>query len=607
MQFSFEANRPLDLICLGRVLVDLYAEQIGSKLKSAQTFRKYLGGCAGNIAIGTARLGLKSSMLSCVGHDEMGQFILDTLNGEGVDVSFMQITKKHLTALVLLGIDPPHNFPLIFYRNDCADLYIDINKITKEYLNSAKAILITGTGLSNIYSKETLLFAINLAKETNTKIILDIDYRPVLWGLTDKGDGENRYIESQEVFNAYYKILDKIDLIVGTKEEFKIASNNNIKNIRSKTDALIVVKKGDEGCEIFLDDLDKPINIKPYPVKVLNVLGAGDAFMSGLLYGILNGHTILEAGKIANAAGAIVVTRHGCAPAMPSIEEIKHFQEHNLTKKLQVLHRKTIYKNYQKSTFMPILAFCHRSILEESCIKFNQSFDKIKIFKKAIVNGLLLAIKKFDIINPYIIIDPKYGEDALDIIKDKNIKVFMAIEDGDQLIESKSAYEILLTRNACFYVKFLWHPEKDLKLKLLKEVFLACTKLERYLVLEIILPEDELINTINKIYQNDIFPDIFKIPGFKNLFPWQKLCQSLDEYDKDAKIVILGGEHKDLESFTQSFKIAKSTKHGIGFAIGRSLFWAWWLDFLKDKIALEDISKNICEDYYKLYKIWISA
>src|SRR5258708_2507961 len=124
--WQFDFDRHIDVICMGRVAVDLYSEQIGSSLEDTQSFRKYLGGCAGNIAVGCARAGLHSAMFSCVGKDAMGQFIKQELQREPVDITLVKETEKHLTGLVLLGINPPHRFPLIFYRENCADMQLTI-------------------------------------------------------------------------------------------------------------------------------------------------------------------------------------------------------------------------------------------------------------------------------------------------------------------------------------------------------------------------------------------------------------------------------------------------------------------------------------------------
>ena len=221
------SKRPLDLICMGRVAVDFYAEQVHSPLEDAQSFRKYLGGCAGNTAVGTARLGLKSAMFSCVGTDDMGVFLRNTLEKEGVDTSLLRSTPKNLTALVLLGVNPPERFPLIFYRENCADMQIKPKDADPEIFKNAKALLITGTGLSTPEMREATLQAVKVAKNSGCAVILDIDYRPVLWGLTEAGDGENRFVASAEVTREIQPFLPDLDLIVGTEEDRKSTRLNS--------------------------------------------------------------------------------------------------------------------------------------------------------------------------------------------------------------------------------------------------------------------------------------------------------------------------------------------------------------------------------------------
>lgn len=353
---NFDDTRSIDVICMGRVAVDLYAEQIYCALSDAASFRKYLGGCAGNIAVGTARLGLQSMMFSCVGVDEMGKFLKKTLKKEGVHTDLLYESGNHLTGLVLLGVDPPRNFPLIFYRNDCADMQLKSEHINEDYIRKAKALLITGTGLSTEAMQAVTHQAVDKAKKLNTAVIFDLDFRPVLWGLTAKGDGESRFISNDFVTQQYQKILAKCDLIVGTEEEIQIASGKQsltdaIKIIRQFTEAPVVVKMGEKGCEVYITKNNEIIISKPFPVEVLNVLGAGDAFMSGLLRGLLCEKSWEKALQYANACGALVVTRHGCAPAMPGFDEMHYFIEH--------------YPNDAKVWKSPTLIKMHEQISDE--------------------------------------------------------------------------------------------------------------------------------------------------------------------------------------------------------------------------------------------------
>jgi 5-dehydro-2-deoxygluconokinase len=189
----------LDLICIGRAAVDLYGEQIGSPLEEVQSFDKSVGGCAANIAIGTARQGLKSAMLTRVGDEHMGRFVRNTLAAEGVDVSHVKTDPERLTALVLLSVADRNTFPLIFYRENCADMALEPEDFDAAFIQRAKAVLITGTHLSQPNTKAACEKAIAAAKAGSTRVVLDIDYRPVLWKLTGHGLGEERYVKSEQV------------------------------------------------------------------------------------------------------------------------------------------------------------------------------------------------------------------------------------------------------------------------------------------------------------------------------------------------------------------------------------------------------------------------
>ena len=190
-------EKALDIICLGRAAVDFYGDQVGSRLEDMGSFSKYLGGSSCNIAYGCSRLGLKSAMLTRVGDEHMGRFVRKELQRVGVDVSRVVTDKERLTGLVVLGIKDQDTFPLIFYRNDCADMALSTEDFTPEFIAAAEALLITGTHFSTENTYNTSMTAIKYAKQAGVKVVVDIDYRPVLWGLTSLGDGETRFISSE--------------------------------------------------------------------------------------------------------------------------------------------------------------------------------------------------------------------------------------------------------------------------------------------------------------------------------------------------------------------------------------------------------------------------
>ena len=238
-------SKPLDLITIGRSSVDLYGAQIGGRLEDMRSFDKYIGGSPTNIACGTARLGLKSAVITAVGDEHMGRFIREELVREGVNIRGVKTDPDRLTALVLLGIRDKEQFPLIFYRENCADMGLNVEDIDPDFIQQARAVVATGTHLSHPQVEAATLKALTIAKEAGLKTALDIDYRPNLWGVAGHGDGESRFVESQKVTEKLQSTLHLFQLIVGTEEEFHIAGGSTdtisaLKAVRAVTAATLV-------------------------------------------------------------------------------------------------------------------------------------------------------------------------------------------------------------------------------------------------------------------------------------------------------------------------------------------------------------------------------
>ena len=288
----FAGDRPLDIICLGRFAVDFYAQQIGARLEDVTSFAKYLGGSSANTAFGCARLGLRAALISRVGDDALGRFLTETIVKESCDVSHVSIDPQRLTGAVVLGIKDQHTFPLIFLRENCADMAISEDDVEEKFIATSRALLITGTHFSTAHVDRISNLALDRARRNDVRTVLDIDYRPVLWGLTKRGDGETRYIASDTVTAHLARILPKFDLVIGTIEEFAIAGGSTdiiaaLRAVRRISEATLVVKRGPLGCAVIPaaipDSLDDAYNGRGVEVEVLYVLGAGDAFSAGFL------------------------------------------------------------------------------------------------------------------------------------------------------------------------------------------------------------------------------------------------------------------------------------------------------------------------------------
>ncbi|MFN7598970.1 MAG: 5-dehydro-2-deoxygluconokinase, partial [Cereibacter sp.] len=380
------------VITIGRSSVDLYGAQVGGRLEDMGSFQKYVGGSPTNMATGTARLGLKSALITRVGDEHMGRFLREELAREGVDVRGVKTDPERLTALVLLGIRDDKRFPLIFYRENCADMALCEDDIEESFIAQARAVVATGTHLSHSRTEAAVLKALHLARKHGAQTALDIDYRPNLWGLAGHGDGESRFIESAAVTGRLQSTLHLFDLIVGTEEEFHIAGGTTdtiaaLRAVRAITPAVLVCKRGPMGASAFTgaipDTLDQGEAGPGFPVEVFNVLGAGDGFMSGLIKGWLDGEPWPVALTYANACGAFAVSRHGCTPAYPSLQELQFFLERGV--KVPALRKDAALEQMHWATNrtrdwpdMRVFAFDHRMQLE---VMDGATPEKIGAFK----------------------------------------------------------------------------------------------------------------------------------------------------------------------------------------------------------------------------------
>jgi 5-dehydro-2-deoxygluconokinase len=327
-------NAQLDLVAIGRVSVDLYGQQTGSRLEDVTTFAKAVGGCPANVAIGAARLGLKSALITRVGDEPMGRFVREQLTREGVDTRGVVVDARRLTSLVLLSVRDQHTFPLIFYRENCADSALCEADIEEGLVASSRAILVTGTHFSIPSAAQAQRKAIAAARSHRRKVVLDIDYRPNLWGVGGHDAGESRYARSARVTAELSGVLPLCDLIVGTEEELHVAAGvedtlGAIHHIRELSDALIVCKRGAQGCIVFAGaipaTLEKGLVASSSDIEVYNVLGAGDAFLAGFLRGYLRDEPHEVSARFANACGALAVSRLLCSSEFPTLAELTHY------------------------------------------------------------------------------------------------------------------------------------------------------------------------------------------------------------------------------------------------------------------------------------------
>tara|TARA_R100001143_G_scaffold63591_1_gene73040 strand:- start:64915 stop:65937 length:1023 start_codon:yes stop_codon:yes gene_type:complete len=331
-----ETKKKIDILSIGRSSIDLYSNNIGSSFVDINEFSAFVGGCPTNISVGTHRLGINSALLTGIGDDPVGDFILNFLEKEGVNTDYISRKAGKRSSAVILGIEPPDKFPLVYYREDCADINIDIADVKNIPLEQCKSILISGTGLSKEPSRSATIFAAEQASLMGVKVFLDIDFRADQWP------------DLQSFGTTLRSVLPYVDIIIGTSEEVKAAAytgggkariehsqvneskidadlSESVKSLLSKDSKVLLLKAGTDGCYIHHSGSATPEHAPGYPVTVINTLGAGDAFASGLIYGVLQGWSLYKSARLGNACGAILVTKHGCANFMPTFDEVIEF------------------------------------------------------------------------------------------------------------------------------------------------------------------------------------------------------------------------------------------------------------------------------------------
>jgi 5-dehydro-2-deoxygluconokinase len=303
-----------DLITIGRVGVDIYPLQYGVGLEDVQTFQKFLGGSATNVACAAAKYGLNSAVITRTGNDPFGKYIHEELKRLGVSDKFVSGVPNLPTPVVFCEIFPPDNFPLYFYREPKApDLVINANELDLDAIKNAKIYWSTVTGLSQEPSRSAH-FAAWDARKKKPHTILDLDYRPMFWS------------DPKEASEQVAKALSQVTIAIGNKEECEVAVGET-EPLRA-ADALLdrgveiaVVKQGPKG--VLAKTKSETVEVAPHFVDVVNGLGSGDGFGGAFCYGLLQGWELEKILRFANIAGAIVATRLECSTAMPTQEEVE--------------------------------------------------------------------------------------------------------------------------------------------------------------------------------------------------------------------------------------------------------------------------------------------
>lgn len=326
-----------DLITYGRSSIDLYSANVGSKFVDIKAFNAYVGGSPLNIAVGAKRLGLNSALLTAVGNDQIADFLINFLKKEGVETKFIPRKEGARTSAVVLGIEPPNNFPLVYYRDNCADSKVTIDDVIAANVGECRLFEISATALNVEPSRSAAFFAAEQARKNNVPILIDLDFRADQWhDPRSYGVTARAYLRSCQIaLGTEEEILatmlqDPNDIRIKNQQisapEIRGDVNKAIRNIMALGLEVLIVKRGEKGSSVFLKD-GTVIDVPTFNVEVVNVLGAGDAFAAGFIYGYLNGWDWYKCARMGNACGAILVTKEGCSNFNPTLEEALAFIE----------------------------------------------------------------------------------------------------------------------------------------------------------------------------------------------------------------------------------------------------------------------------------------
>ena len=627
-------KKTFDVITIGRSSVDLYGAQIGGRLEDMGSFRKYIGGSPTNIACGAARLGLKSAVITRVGDEHMGRFIREELIREGVDVRGVITDSQRLTALVLLGIRDEEHFPLIFYRENCADMALAEEDIDEAFIGEARALVATGTHLSHPATESAVLKAVRLAREHGGKTALDIDYRPNLWGVAGHGDGESRFVESRKVTQKLQATLGLFDLIVGTEEEFHIAggSTNTVEALRTVRDisgATLVCKRGARGAVAFAgaipDDLDQGESGPGFPIEVFNVLGAGDGFFAGLLKGWLDGESWGKILEYANACGAFAVSRHGCTPAYPSLEELNVFLRRGVVRpdlrndaEMEQLHWSTNRKGNWST--MRVFAFDHRLQLEQM---EGYSPDRGSRFKELCLKAALQVQAGRP--GYGILCDNRIGRRALHAASGTGLWIGRPCEwPGSRPLEFEPELGLDCggleewPRDNVVKVLCYCHPDDDAEMRRLQEenvkrLFQASRRNGLEFLLEIIPSKVGAVDDtttavlIERFYATGVYPDWWKLEPMKTETAWSNAVAAIKSNDRHTRGIVVLGLDASEETLAASFEVAAAHDLVKVFAVGRTIFGdvarRWFGGGLDEATAVSEMAGR----YGRLCRIWDEA
>jgi 5-dehydro-2-deoxygluconokinase len=501
------------------------------------------------------------------------------------------------------------------------------------FIASCRAVLVSGTHLAADSPRAACELAAQAARAAGNKVILDIDYRPVLWGLAGHAEGAARSAHSETAASRIGSMLPLCDLVVGTEEEFQLAGFSRdleraLANVRARTRALLVVKRGARGCVAFdgpiPEDLESGTRSEAFGVEVFNALGAGDAFMAGFLSGWLHGEPLHICCRLANACGALVVSRHGCSPAMPTAPELRHFLERGSATprlredaELEHVHRATTRAPVPMPLF--VLAFDHRTQLEALAAAHGAAPERIAQFKSLVADAFLRVAR--GLAGAGVILDDRYGSGVLHRLTAAGAWIARPIESPGQVpLEFEAGDSLGLEMRSWppgHVAKCLvtLHPDDPALLRerqttRLRQAGRACAATGHELMVEVIAPAASpsdaytMGRALERIYAAGVKPDWWKLPPRVDAESWRNVSAAIERCDPHCRGVLVLGMEASAERLRESFAAARASLWVRGFAVGRSIFAAaaegWFGGKLDDAQAVDDVARR----YEEVISLW---
>ena len=623
-----------DVMCLGRLELDLCALERGARLEDATTFAKHLGGSAGSIAFGCARLGLRAAMVSRVGDDHAGRFLTATLAAEGCDVSHVSMDRERKTAMVWRGTGD-ETLPRVSDRESGAD-------VEDSFIAQSRALVITesqfGSELASHFADDETArvssLALERARRRGVRTVLAIDHRSRL---------------ASERLQA---VADQFDLVVVIvvvgRDELRTADGQGdlleaLRRIRAKTSATLVLRLGAEGCAIV--DGDEPARLEPegaalavpgFPVEVMNEVGAGAAFMAGLVKGWLTGMGWREAGRLANACGALVAARPAGAASMPTPAELETFMSGTLPARpdsdphLTRLHRVTPRRKPWDD--LCLLAFDQRRQDFELARDAGAPETRLGPLKKLLLRAVAeteQALSRHGHVGAFgAFIDDSYGADALLAATGRGLWLGRPVEvPGSSPLEFEGGRSIgsrLISWPREHVVSCLvrFDPDAPVDDRLedetqLQALYRAILASGHELLLELMPPRslpgdgDTIVRALKRLYNIDIFPDWWALEA---LSPeaWRRVDDVIAERDPWCRGVVLVGRDASVDELTAAFRGARSSRSCRGFvarAVGetRTVFREPSEAWLSGRIDDDTLVARVRAAFEELVRAWQTA